>query len=56
MIKYEIVKSNINDDTFIKRVDEDGKEWFIPPDSANFDYQADLKNLEAEQSTPNLPA
>jgi hypothetical protein len=46
MIKYEIVKSNINDDTFIKRTDEDGKEWFIPPDPANSDYQAYLKYLE----------
>jgi hypothetical protein len=34
----------------IKKTDEDGREFFIPIDPANSDYQAYL----AEQSTPNL--
>lgn len=46
MSNYEIVNSEINEDTFIKRIDEDGKEWFIPSDPANSDYQAYLKYLE----------
>jgi hypothetical protein len=38
---------------YIKKTDETGKEWTIPNDPANSDYQRYL-NPEAEQSTPNL--
>jgi hypothetical protein len=37
----------------IKATDKDGKEYWIPADPANSDYQRYL-NPEAEQSTPNL--
>jgi hypothetical protein len=30
----------------IHRVDEDGSEYWIPPDPANSDYQAYLKSLK----------
>ena len=43
---YEVLENG-----YIKRTDEDGKEWFIPNDLANSDYQRYL-NPEAEQSTP----
>jgi hypothetical protein len=38
----------------ILRTDENGKQWSIPIDEANSDYQRYL-NPEAEQSTPSLP-
>lgn len=38
---YEIINENN-----IKKIEEDGKEWFIPTDLANSDYQAYLKYLE----------
>jgi hypothetical protein len=34
----------------IKKTTEDGREWFIPIDAANSDYQAYLKSLD-EAST-----
>jgi hypothetical protein len=51
---YEIIIDEETNRTTIKRIDSDGKEWFIPKDEANSDYQRYL-NPEAEQSTPNLP-
>jgi hypothetical protein len=36
---------------YIKRTEADGKEWFIPMNEDNSDYQRYL-NPEAEQSTP----
>jgi hypothetical protein len=41
MITYENVE-----DKCIKKTNEDGREWFIPIDPANSDYQAYLKYLE----------
>jgi hypothetical protein len=32
--------------TVIKKTDEDGREFFIPIDPANSDYQAYLKSLD----------
>jgi hypothetical protein len=49
---YEIVKNEFQAE-ILKRTDADGKEWWIPMDEANSDYQRYL-NPEAEQSTPNL--
>ena len=40
-------------DFVIKATDENGKEYFIPKDEANSDYQRYL-NPEAEQSTPKV--
>jgi hypothetical protein len=40
---------------FIKRINDDETTSFIPLDPANSDYQAYLKSLEAEQSTPSIP-
>jgi len=39
----------------IVATDKNGKQFFIPKDPANSDYQRYL-NPEAEQSTPNLAA
>ncbi len=41
--------------TMIVRSDDDGKQWFIPCDPENRDYQRYL-NPEAEQSTPIVTA
>ena len=43
------------DSKVIKKTTEDGREWFIPIDRANSDYQrylAWLEDPEAAQSTP----
>ena len=50
MTNYEKVTSETGLN-FIKRVNEDGTESWIPVDEANSDYQRYL-NPEAEQSTP----
>jgi hypothetical protein len=47
MIKYEIITDNLGQT--IKRIDKDGKEWFIPTDPANSDYQAYLASLATPQ-------
>ena len=39
-------------DTYIQLTEEDGTVRFIPMSEDNSDYQAYLKSLEAEQSTP----
>ena len=46
---YEVI-----DNGYIKRTDADGKQWFIPNDPANFDYQAylDKDKPKAALSTP----
>jgi hypothetical protein len=46
---YEVIEHPLGD-SILKRIDADGKEWFIPMDEANSDYQRYL-NPEAEQST-----
>ena len=47
---YEVLKNG-----YIKRTDEDGKEWFIPNDPANSDYQAYLnKDKPVEHFTPSV--
>lgn len=45
MPKYNFIKNSTDQDLLV-RTDEDGKEWFIPLDLANSDYQAYLKWLE----------
>jgi hypothetical protein len=40
-------------DAVIKATDENGKEYFIPKDEGNSDYQRYL-NPEAALSTPNV--
>ena len=40
-------------DAVIKATDENGKEYFIPKDEGNADYQRYL-NPEAALSTPNV--
>ena len=50
MSRYEIRKSEINADTFIVKIDDDGKEWYIPNDEANSDYQAYMKSLDEAAS------
>ncbi len=51
MTTYELRKTEDTEQLF--KIDEDGKEWAVPQDPANSDYQRYL-NPEAEQSTPNL--
>jgi hypothetical protein len=41
MTNYEVVN-----ELFVKRIDTDGKEWWIPTDFANSDYQRYLRWLE----------
>ena len=48
MIKYEVIKNPLGDET-IKRTNEDGSISWIPMDEANSDYQAYLKSLEDPQ-------
>jgi hypothetical protein len=50
---YEEVTSTLGV-SMIKRTDTDGKEWWIPMDKANSDYQAYLNKDKAEQSTPSV--
>jgi intergrase/recombinase len=39
---YEVIIDEETNRTTIKRTDLDGKEWFIPTDESNSDYQAYL--------------
>ena len=43
---YEVLENGV-----IKRISEDGKEWFIPKDEGNADYQAYLRWLENPTDT-----
>jgi hypothetical protein len=56
MTNYELIQ--IREEVLVvKKTDKDGKEWFIPTDPANSDYQAYLKwleNPEAESTQPTL--
>jgi len=45
MIKYVEIKEELGA-IIIKKTDEDGKEWYIPNDPANSDYQAYLESLK----------
>ena len=49
MNKYEVLTVNVNGNELvtIKKIDSDGKEYFIPTDPTNSDYQEYLKSLEA---------
>jgi hypothetical protein len=49
MTTYEL--RTIDDREQLFKIDDDGKEWAVPQDPANSDYQRYL-NPEAEQSTP----
>jgi hypothetical protein len=49
MTKYEIITSEFGSEV-LKRTDEDGKEWFIPIDPGNSDYQRYL-NPEQDEAT-----
>jgi hypothetical protein len=44
---YEII-TNVLGSSILKRTDPDGKEWFIPMDESNSDYQAYLNPKEDE--------
>ena len=50
MCTYEIKETS----NVVTRTDENGVVSAIPMDLGNSDYQAYLKSLEAEQSTPSL--
>jgi len=61
MMTYEKVISTINQDVLIVGTDENGKQYAIPADPANSDYQAYLayvangNTLPSELSTPTTP-
>ena len=42
-------------DMYIKKIDDNGLETYIPCDPANSDYQAYLNKDKAEDSTPEVP-
>ena len=42
-LTYEILEN------IIIAIDEDGKQWFIPKDEANSDYQAYLESLKKDK-------
>lgn len=47
---YEVYQT-FNGSEYIKKTDTDGKEWFIPSEPANSDYQTYLEHLtEATES------
>ena len=48
---YKVQENN----GIVVRTDEMGNTCSIPINPANSDYQAYLKSLEAEQSTPSVP-
>ena len=52
---YEEVTTE-NNSKFIKKTDVNGREYWIPVDLANGDYQAYLNKDKAEQSTPIVTA
>lgn len=47
MTSYEIIELP-NGNKFVKKTDEDGKEWGIPMDDTNSDYQTYLKRDEPQ--------
>ena len=52
MTIYEIIETATGGEV-IKRTDADGKEWFIPKDEANSDYQRYLRWLENPDAEEN---
>jgi hypothetical protein len=44
---YEVIESE--EGSIVRRTDADGKEWWIPTDPANSDYQEYLASLEATE-------
>ena len=55
-INYEVIKTDLVDEVICK-TDKNGKQFWIPINPANSDYQAYLRwleNPEAEDFTPNL--
>jgi len=53
-MKYEIIKDELTGSEVLKRTDADGKEWWIPTDPANADYQAYL-NKDTLPSNSSIP-
>jgi hypothetical protein len=50
-MKYEIIENEFG--ITIKATDKSGKEFWIPANPANSDYQAYLTQLEEPETTPD---
>jgi hypothetical protein len=55
MHQYEIINDEYNNTEIIKRTDADGREWFIPIDPTNSDYQAYLNRDNPDWGKPQTP-
>jgi hypothetical protein len=53
MSNYEIRKLQFPDRDNLVRIDDDGKEWVIPMDESNSDYQRYLRWLENPDAEEN---
>ena len=49
MSKYEVIN-----ELFVKRIEDDGKEWWIPTDPANSDYQRYLRWLNGGEENGTI--
>jgi hypothetical protein len=52
-MKYEIIEATDLSREIIKRIDDDGKVWFIPKSQSNSDYQRYLRWLEDPEAEEN---
>lgn len=54
MTTYRKEISELSGDELLVKVDEDGKEWWIPADPANSDYQRYLRWLNGEEENGTI--
>jgi len=53
MTTYKKEISELSGDELVVKVDKDGKEWWIPSDATNSDYQRYLRWLENPNAEDN---
>ena len=54
MTTYRTEISELSGDELLVLVDSDGKEWWIPKDPGNSDYQRYLRHLAGEDESGTL--